>query len=340
MVASSSNGPPPAEVMFRMIIGYWVSQIVGVVAKLGIAEHLHGGAKSAGELARLTNADSSALFRVLRAAASVGVLRLGADDRFSLTPLGETLRSNVPGAMREMAIMQTSKGHWLPWGKLDDAVRTGRPQSVSTLECELFEHYAKSPDEAAAFTGAMGNLSAIVAAEVAANVDTSGLTRAVDIGGAEGTLIAALLGKNPSLEGIVFDLPHVTASATAKLEAQGLLSRCKAVAGDFFKSVPSADLYVLKQILHDWNDEQATTILRNCAQSMTPHGRMAIVEMVIPDDGSPTLAQLMDVNMLAILPGRERTQAEYTALLEAAGLRFERLVPTHSPFQILEAAHS
>ena len=133
MVPSSSNGPPPAEVMFRMITGYWVSQIIGVVAKLGIAEHLHGGAKSAGELARLTNADTSALFRVLRAAASVGVLHLGADDRFSLTPLGETLRSNVPGSMREMAIMQTSKGHWLPWGKLDDAVRTGRPQSVSTL---------------------------------------------------------------------------------------------------------------------------------------------------------------------------------------------------------------
>jgi hypothetical protein len=132
----------------------------------------------------------------------------------------------------------------------------------------------------------------------------------------------------------------VTASATAKLEAQGLLGRCEVVAGDFFKSVPSADLYVLKQILHDWNDEQATTILRNCAQSMTPRGHMAIVEMVIPDDRSPTLAQLMDVNMLAILPGRERTQAEYTALLKVAGLRFERLMPTHSPFQILEAARS
>lgn len=123
-------------------------------------------------------------------------------------------------------------------------------------------------------------------------------------------------------------------------KAQGLLGRCEVVAGDFFTSVPSADLYVLKQILHDWNDEQASTILHNCAQAMTSRGRMAIVEMVIPDDGSPTAAQLTDVNMLAILPGRERTQAEYTALLKGAGLRVERLVPTHSPFQILEATRS
>ena len=337
MVPSPSNDPPPAQLMFGMITGFWVSQIIGVAARLNIAEHLRDGAKSAEELARVAGAEPSALYRVLRAAASIGVFQLGADDRFSLTPLGETLRSGIPGSMREMAIMQTSKGHWLPWGKLEDAVRTGQAQAVATLGCELFEHYATSPEEAAAFSGAMGNLSALVASEVAAHVDTSGLTRAVDIGGAEGTLIAALLVKNPSLAGIVFDLPHVTATAEAKLAAQGLLGRCTVVAGDFFKSVPSADLYVLKQILHDWNDEQAATILRNCAGSMTSRGRVAIVEMVIPDDRSPTPAQLMDVNMLAILPGRERTQAEYTALLADAGLRFERLVPTHSPFQILEA---
>lgn len=337
MVPSPSNDPPPAQLMFGMITGFWVSQIIGVAARLNIAEHLRDGAKSAEELARLAGAEPSALYRVLRAAASIGVFQLGADDRFSLTPLGETLRSGIPGSMREMAIMQTSKGHWLPWGKLEDAVRTGQAQAVATLGCELFEHYATSPEEAAAFSGAMGNLSALVASEVAAHVDTSGLTRAVDIGGAEGTLIAALLVKNPSLAGIVFDLPHVTATAEAKLAAQGLLGRCTVVAGDFFKSVPSADLYVLKQILHDWNDEQAATILRNCARSMTSRGRVAIVEMVIPDDRSATPAQLMDVNMLAILPGRERTQAEYTALLADAGLRFERLVPTHSPFQILEA---
>ena len=340
MVPSPASDPAPSAVMFRMITGYWVSQIVGVAAKLGIAEHLHGGAKSADELAGLVDCESSALYRVLRAAVSLGVFQLSADGRFSLTPLGETLRSEVPGSMRQMAIMQTSKGHWLPWGKLEDAVRTGTRQTVPTLGCELFEHYAQSPAEAAAFSGAMGNLSALVAADVAANVDTSGMARAVDVGGAEGTLIAALLGKNPSLTGIVFDLPHVTATANAKLEALGLLGRCEVAAGDFFASVPSADLYVLKQILHDWNDEQAITILRNCARAMTPRGRMAIVEMVIPDDQSPTLAPLMDVNMLAILPGRERTHAEYAALLSVAGLRVERLIRTHSPFQILEATRS
>jgi hypothetical protein len=333
-MASSPTVPPPAQ-MFGMITGFWVSQIIGVAARLKIADHLQDGAKSAQELAAVTGAEPSALFRVLRAAASVGVFRLGADNRFSLTPLGETLASGVPGSMREMAIMQTSKGHWLPWGRLDEAVRTGRAQAVATLGCELFEHYATAPEEAAAFSGAMGNLSALVASEVAAHVDTSGLTRAVDIGGAEGTLIAALLAKNPTLEGVVFDLPHVKAITEAKLAAQGLLGRCTVESGDFFRSVPGADLYILKQILHDWNDEQAATILRNCAAAITPRGRVAIVEMVIPDDGAPTPAQLMDVNMLAILPGRERTQAEYTALLADAGLRFERLVATHSPFQIM-----
>ena len=225
MVPSPSNDPPPAQLMFGMITGFWVSQIIGVAARLNIAEHLRDGAKSAEELARLAGAEPSALYRVLRAAASIGVFQLGADDRFSLTPLGETLRSGIPGSMREMAIMQTSKGHWLPWGKLEDAVRTGQAQAVATLGCELFEHYATSPEEAAAFSGAMGNLSALVASEVAAHVDTSGLTRAVDIGGAEGTLIAALLVKNPSLAGIVFDLPHVTATAEAKLAAQGQIGR-------------------------------------------------------------------------------------------------------------------
>ncbi len=340
MATSTPATPPPPETMLRMITGFWVSQIIGVAAKLGVAEHMTDGPKSAEDLARLTGAHAGALYRVLRAAASLGVFQLSADHRFSLTPLGETLRSDVPGSMREMAIMQTAKGHWLPWGRLEDAVRTGQPQAVATLQGELFEHYAKSPEEAAAFTAAMGNLSALVASEVAAHVDTAGLTRAVDVGGAEGTLIAALLGKNPALQGVVFDLPHVTASATAKLGAQGLLGRCQVIAGDFFTSLPEADLYVLKQILHDWNDEQAATILRNCARAMTARGRIAIVEMVIPDDGSPSMAQLMDVNMLALLPGRERTQAEYVGLLEGAGLRFVRLLPTHSPFQIIEGVRA
>ena len=223
-MTSPSTIPPPAQ-MFGMITGFWVSQIIGVAARLNIADHLRGGPKSAHELAALTGAEPSALFRVLRAAASLGVFQLSADHRFSLTPLGETLASGVPGSMREMAIMQTSKGHWLPWGRLDEAVRTGHAQAVATLGCELFEHYATAPEEAAAFSGAMGNLSALVASEVATHVDTTGLTRAVDIGGAEGTLIAALLAKNPSLEGIVFDLPHVKATAEAKLAGQGLLGR-------------------------------------------------------------------------------------------------------------------
>jgi len=325
--------------MMRMATGFWVSQIVGVVARLHIADHLARGPATAADLARTTGGDPAALFRVLRAAATVGVLTADG-DRFSLTPLGETLRAGGPRSMREMAIMQTAPAHWLPWGRLTDAVRTGKSQSTEVLGCTLFEHYARHPEEAEAFSGAMGNLSATVAPDVAALIDTASVACAVDVGGAEGTLMAALLQKNPSLRGIVFDLPHVCPATKAKLEALGLASRCETLAGDFFSSLPAADLYLLKQILHDWSDEESVAILRNCTRAMTPRGRVVLVEMVIPDDGAPTLAQLMDVNMLALLTRRERTRAEYAALFGRAGLRLTSLVNTRSPFQILEATRA
>jgi len=333
------NAPPP-ELMFRLIAGFWVSQAIGVAADLAVPDRLAERPQSAEELARSAGVDAGALFRVLRALATVGVLRRADDGRFSLTALGETLRSNVPGSMRDLAIAQSAPGHWLPWGKLGEAVRTGNRQTTSTLGCEIWDHYAKSPKEARAFSGAMNNLAALVAGEVAANVDASRARVAVDLGGAHGTLLAAMLEANPRLRGVLFDLAHVVPGARAAMEALGYASRCEVVAGDFFASVPGADVYLLKQILHDWDDDQATRILANCNQAMAPDGRLLVVEMVIPDDGRPTPAQLMDLNMLVMLPGRERTLSEYRGLFDRAGLRFVRLIETHSPFQILEAART
>jgi hypothetical protein len=325
--------------MFRIITGLWVSQAVGTVAELGIADELAKGPLSAAEVAARVGADQSATFRLLRACASVGILVHEENDRFSLTPLGTMLRSDVPGSMRGMAIAQTAPGHWLPWGKLRDAVRTGQRQTPATLGSEIFEYYGKNAKEAGAFMGAMDTLSALVAMELVRVVDLGGAQAAVDVGGAHGVLIAALLRANPSLQGILLDLPHVVAGARDSMAKGGLGGRCEVVTGDFFAAVPSGgDIYLLKQILHDWDDEQSLTILRNCAKAMKPGGRVLIVEMVIPDDRRPTPAQLMDLNMLVLLPGRERTAAEYRELLARAGLTTVRILDTHSPFQIVEAS--
>jgi hypothetical protein len=335
-----TQSAPPAQTMLKMITGYWVSQVVGTLAELGVVDALAGEPSTPETIAPRIGAEPRALARLLRAAASVGVLSRDEQGRYTPTPLGDTLRTGVPGSLASMAIAETASGHWLPWGRLGDAVRTGSRQTPAALGGEIFEYYSKNAKEAAAFTGAMGDLAGLAAAEVARALDCRSATRAVDVGGANGTLVSALLRANASLVGTVMDLPHVVTDAKTALAAAGLAERCEVVAGDFFARVPEADIYLLKQILHDWDDKQCVQILRNCAAAMRLGGRVVVVEMVIPDDGRPSLAQLMDLNMLVMLPGQERTRSEYAALFEAAGLRFERLTETHSPFQIVEAVRA
>jgi hypothetical protein len=322
--------------MFNLITGYWVSQVVGTAAALALPDHIAEEPRSARELAARVGCDADALARLLRVCATIGIVRVDREGRFELAPLGRTLCSNVPGSMRALAIAQTSPGHWLPWGRLREAVRTGERQTLSALGREIFDYYAQTPEEGAAFDGAMHSLSALVALDVASVVDLSAARRAVDVGGGEGSLVAELVRANPSLHGVLFDLPHVVARARPALQARGLADRIETLAGDFFQGLPPADVYLLKQILHDWSDEQCRAILRHCARGLSPGGCLLIVEMVIPDDGRPTPAQLVDLDMLVMLPGRERTRREYADLLASAGLRLERVIETSSPFQIIE----
>jgi hypothetical protein len=326
-----NHDAPPPERMFQMITSYWVSQAVGTFAELGLADRLATGAKSARDLAAAVGTDADATFRLLRLLATVGVVAQD-DTRFTLTPLGETLRKDVPGSMRDMARAQTMPGHWLPWGRLTDAVRTGKRQTAAALGMEIFDHYAKHPDEREAFSGAMHGIASLVAGEAPRVYDASAHRVVCDVGGSSGTIATGFLRANPSLAGIVFDLPEVVPFATAALG-----DRCRAIGGDFFADVPVADLYVLKHILHDWNDEQCKTILRNCAKHLTPGGRVLILEMVVPDDGRPSPAPLMDVNMLVVTEGRERTAGQFAELLGAAGLRLADVRPTRSPIQVIVA---
>lgn len=324
---------PPPQRMMQMITGYWGTQIVGAIATLGIVDHIGAGVRDAGAIARACGTDPRATLRLLRAGASLGLFTY-CDGEYVVTALGETLGSGA-GSMRGMAIAQSAPGHWLPWGRFTEAVRSGVRQTPAALGAEIFDYYSTHPGEAAAFSGAMQGLSSMVARDVAENLDTRGSTRAVDVGGASGTLIATLLDANAELEGVLLELPHVVASAEAALARFG--ARCEVVAGDFFTSVPEGDLLLVQNILHDWDDAQCGTLLRNCAKALRPGGRIVIVEQLISDDGSPPQATLMDLNMLVMLHGRERTLREHDALLQTAGLRVLRVLQTRSPFSLLEA---
>ncbi len=330
----------PAQQMMSLVTGYWRSQAVGVAAKLAIADRLDGGPKTVKALAGETGVHEESLHRLLRGLASFGVFAETAERTFALTPLGGTLRSNVPGSMRDFAVAETAQGHWLPWGHLDEAVRTGARTTPAVLGCEIFEWYGTHAAEGAAFSGAMGNLSALAAQEAGRLLTIPARSTVVDVGGAHGTLLAGVLNANPTARGILHDLPQVIADAPRAIAALGMADRVEAVAGSFFEAVPEGDVYLLKQVLHDWSDDQCVTLLLNCARAMRPGGKVVIVEMVVPEDGTPSMAQLMDLNMLVLLPGRERTEAEFNALFRAAGLSTAKVTPTFSPFLLLEATRA
>jgi hypothetical protein len=334
---SEQEVPPPAAMM-GLITGYWTSQAVGVVAVLGVADQLRDGPRRCEDVAQAVGANPQALYRVLRLLASLGVFAQPAPGSFELTPLGETLCSHSPGSVRNFAITQTAPGHWLPWGRLLDSVRSGDPMTDQALGMELFDWYAKNPDEAAYFSAAMGNLSALAASELVRVYDFSSVETVADVGGAHGVLVSAVLTANPTARGILFDLPHVISTAGDAITAAGVTERCELVSGDFFEAVPEgADLHVLKQIIHDWDDRRATLLLQNCHRALAPGGKLLLVEMVVPPDNRPSPAQAMDLNMLVLLGGRERTEEEFERLLQAAGFRLEQIIPTHSPFEVIEA---
>ena len=328
---------PPPQQMFQHITAYWVTQLMGTAARLGLADCLEAGPLKVAEIATKVGANADALYRVMRACTAVGVFTEQADKTFANNALSQTLRSNVPGSMRNFAIAQSAPGHWRPWEQLTEAVRSGKSTAHAALGHELFEWYGTHPEEGAAFTGAMHNLAALVAAEVTQAIDFSSVGRVVDVGGANATLVSAVLRAFPNTRGVLLDLAHVVEAVKKTLAASGLAERCETVGGDFFKAVPKGDVMLLKQILHDWNDGQCVDILRHCAESLPQGGRVLVVEMIISEDGKPSPAHLMDVNMLVLLPGKERTATEYGKLFAAAGLTPGRVLPTHSPFSIVEA---
>jgi hypothetical protein len=323
--------------MTQMITGYFITQVVHAAAMFSFADHLATGPVTAEDIARAEGTDPSATFRLLRTCASLGMVTYDGKSRFAATSLLHTLRKDNPRNLRGMALSWPAPGFWLPWGRFVDAVKTGKSQTGSTLGMELFEYLATNPDEAAAFTEGMTSFTSAVAEETARVIDTSAVKIVADIGGAGGAMLHALLRVHPDLRGILFDRPNVIANTDVAAGKLDLQERVTSVGGDFFQSVPAADLYLLKHILHDWDDTSCIRILTNCRRALRPGGRVAVIELSLGEIGEPGLAPIFDMAMMVVFSARERSAVEYQRLFEAAGLRGTKIIPTKTPMVILEA---
>ena len=330
--------PPPFAVLLNLITGKWASQAVHVVAKLGIADLLAQGPVPCDELARANQVDEDALYRLLRAAASLGLFREVAHREFGLAPLGELLRSDIPGSMRGMATMMGEEWSWRPWGDLWRSVKSAQPAFNTIYGMNLFEYFHQHPDAGAVFDQAMTGFSERGIPDVVRSYDFAGCDPVVDVGGGQGAMLCGVLKANPGLRGILFEQPNVIERGRARIQAEGLAERCQAEPGDFLQAVPTGcRAYLLRHVIHDWDDATAIKILRNCRDAMAPDGRVLLVEIVIPRGDGPCFGKLLDLEMLVIATGRERTEAEYAALFTAAGLKLSRVVPAGADHCIIEA---
>jgi hypothetical protein len=335
---ATPSQPPPDVALIHLILGKAVSMAVSVVAKLRIADLLANGPKSVAELATQTETHGPSLYRVLRLLASYGVFVEQADGRFALTPIGEYLRTGVQGSLRGIADYCGSDWSWRAWGHLLESVRTGGTGFDHVFGEPVFDYLGKHPDESAVFNEGMTGFSSKIAPAVAEAYDFAAFQSVVDVGGGHGMLLNTILRKYPGVTGIVFDSPHVVVGAEDAIRQAGLTGRCRAVGGDFFQSVPAGgDAYLMKHIIHDWPDDKATTILRNCRRSVNPGGKLLLVEQVIAPGNAADLSKVLDLEMLVIVSGKERTEAEYRQLLAGAGWRLTRVLPTRSPAQLVEA---
>lgn len=326
--------PTPQDQLAGIITGYWASQMLYVAARLGIADLLAGGPRSSGDLARATGTHAPSLYRLLRGLASLGVFSEGEGGRFSLTPPAELLRSDVPGSQRATVLMMVGQ-FYDAWGGLAESVRTGTPAFEALHGEPFFRSLAENSETARIFDDAMTAFNDPKTRAVLEAYDFSGVSVLADIGGGNGGNLVGTLRRYPEMRGILFDLPQVV--ERADVAAPDVAYRCRVVGGDFLGSVPEgADAYHLRHILHNWDDDKTLAILRNVRAVMGDGSRLLVVERVIPPGNGPMFGKLMDLTMLVVHGGRERTGEEFRRLFEAAGFRLTRIVPTASDVSVVE----
>ncbi|MFF3171137.1 methyltransferase [Streptomyces sp. NPDC057900] len=324
--------------MFQMITGYWVTQVVRTAAELNIADHLAAGPSTAADIASAESLDPSATFRFLRACVAVDLATCDDGEHFTATRLLDTLRTDRSGSLRDLALWGGMTSHWRPWERLVDAVRTGEGQAEAVMGNDLFGYFTEHTDEGALFTAAMSAMTEGAVEHLARVIDLAGTETVVDIGGAAGAFVQRLMTRHPSLRGTVLDLPHIADAAVKSAASAGVSDRFDFVGGDFFDSAPAGDVFLLKYVLHDWDDESAVRILRTCRTSLNPGGRILVAELVVEINDATALPPLMDLNMLTLANGgRERSRPEFEKLFQEAGLRLTRVTPSASLVSILEA---
>jgi SAM-dependent methyltransferase len=334
----TANPLPPAVALRHLLLGYRISQAIYVAAKLGIADVLKEGPQSSDELATSVEANPDALHRLLRVLASVGICAQVDQRRFTLTPLGALLQTDVPGSWWGTAVL-TGEWWWPAYGELLYSIKTGKPAHDHVYGMRNFEYFAQHPDTGQLFHAGYAARRGPVSLAVVAAYDFSGVQLLIDVGGGAGDLLAAILQANPAMRGVVFDLPYILDDARALVEAEGVAERCDVVAGDFFVSVPAGGhAYILRSVIHDWDDAQAIAILQNCHRAMQGQGKLLLVERVLPERAAQApQVVLADLEMLVMTPsGRERTEAEFRGLFAAAGFKTTNIVPTQSEFSIIE----
>jgi hypothetical protein len=332
---------PPQWALFQLVTGHYISRAIYAAARLGIADLLKDGPLHYTEIAKGCGAHAPSLHRMMLLLASAGVFEEKETGSFGLTPVGVYLQSDVQGSRRAQALLLAGPAQQRSWSGLLEILKTGHTPSGRSA----FQFFAKYPEEAAVFYEGMTAGSAETAAAVAAAYDFSSFRTIIDVGGGHGVLLTTILAGNPALRGVLFDLPHLAEGVQERIDAAGLAGRCEFVAGDFFEGVPrGAEAYILKNVMHDWDDKHVVTILTNIREAMATHGRLLLVEMTLPArvDRTP-MSQIIagsDVNMLVNVGGRERTAAEFSALLDAAGFRLTRIMPTRSLWSVVEGVRS
>lgn len=332
------NAAPPEVVLTQIMLGSLAAQALYVPAKLGIADLLADGPKSVEELATATDTHAPSLYRVLRAVASLGVFTEQENQKFALNANAEPLLSNRPNSMRDMTIFMGEDWHWEVWGKTMYSVRTGKSAWAEMHGEDVFGYFKENSEALGIFNRAMTSLSALSTKAVIEAYDFTGINTLIDIAGGHGRLLTDILEANPSTRGVLFDMPQVIEGARENVAKTKAADRVEFVAGDFFESVPAGgDAYIMKHIIHDWDDERALTILRNIKRAMNPGGRVLLVESVIADGNNQDFSKLMDIEMLVSPGGKERTAAEYEDLFARAGLRLTRILPTKSAYSVIEA---
>jgi len=347
MASSSTKGAAPAspaaaQQMLQLATAYMAPACLYVAAKLRIADQLADGPRPVSDLAGgQRGVHEKSLYRVMRALASMGVFAETGARTFSNTPLSELLREHVPGSMRDAVLWLASPTHFRVFAETGHSVETGETALKKVTGLEAFEYFKQTPEEDQAFNAAMSGLTANFAPAVLEAYDFSGLGTIADIGGGHGKLMTSILKKHYGVRGIVFDAPHVATGAGPHIESMGLSERCKAVGGDFFQSAPAADSYILKSVIHDWDDDKAIAVLKNCAAAMHGNeGKVLLLEMVLSPGNEPHIGKWIDLEMLMMAGGHERTETEFAELLSRAGLRLTRVVRTKSPMCVIESVRA